>query len=447
MKIVIAGAGAVGTHLARLLVQENHDITLIDEKPDRLETIGNLDIMTVVGSPLSIITLKDAGAGRADLFIAVTTDEAHNLTCCILSKKLGAKKTVARVDNPEFTQDAERAFFKEIGVESIIYPERLAGKEIMSLIKRSWIRFWWEVQNGALVILGVKVRAGASIIGDGQPIKAICGPDAPFHIVAIKRGTDTIIPGGDDRVEDGDVVYYMTTPDYVQHIREISGKEDYPDVRNAIIMGGSDTAIEAVQFMPDYMRIKIIEPDSQRCALLNQLIHNPNVIIIHGDASDIDLLEDENIQHAGAFAALTDSAEKNILACLEARRQGVKKTIAIVENTDYISMAESLDIGSIINKKNFAASHIYRMMLKRDVESVKSLTVASADVAELTATEGAKITRKKVRDLGLPSYVSLGGLIRNGKAILINGNTQIQAGDTVVAFCLTGYLKKLERFF
>ena len=239
----------------------------------------------------------------------------------------------------------------------------------------------------------------------------------------------------------------MTTKDYVDYLRDITGKMDYPEVKNLFIMGGGSTAVQAIWYMPENIHAKVVEADVHRCERLNELISRRHVLILHGDGRDLDLLVDEGIRNAQAFLALTDNSEANILACLAAKRLGVRKTVAMVENTDYISMAESLDIGSIINKKTFAASHIYQMMLKADVTTMKTLTVANADVAEFVVKEGSRITHKQVKDLDLPSTVTFGGLVRNGKGTLINGNTYIQAGDTVVAFCLENTVKRLEKFF
>lgn len=446
MKIIIAGAGAVGTHLAKLLSRENHDITLMDESPEKLEDISsNFDILALPLAPSSISALNQAEVGKADLFIGVTPDEAHNMTACMLASKLGAKKTVARVDNYEYTLPQHRDFFKTVGIDSIIYPEMLAGKEILHNIKRSWIRQWWEVQDGALILIGVKVRQNAQILD--KPLKDLCGTDSPYHIVAIKRGDETVIPHGGDCLRALDVVYFMTTPKYVNYIRDLAGKEVYPDVSNVIIMGGGSTAVHLVDAMPDYMHAKIIEADVRRAEKLNEVVTNPRSMVIRGDGRDLSLLEEEGIRKTQAFCALTENSETNILACLAAKRLGVRKTVAMVENTDYISMAESLDIGTIINKKTFAASHIYQMMLKADITSVKSLTVANADVAEFSVSPEARIIRKPVKDLDLPTCVTLGGLVRDGHGELINGTTLIRPGDTVVAFCLNGGIKKLEKFF
>ncbi len=445
MKIIIAGAGAVGTHLAKLFSRERHDITLIDENPDRMEGIGsNFELLTLCGPPSSIATLREAEVGSADLFIGVTPDEAHNMTSCMFASKLGAKRTVARVDNFEYTQKEHQDFFHTVGIDSIIYPEMLAGREIIHNLKHSWVRQWIEVQGGRLLMLGIKVREGAGLIG--QPLRILCGPDAPYHIVAIKRRQETIIPHGNDVIMVGDVAYFMTTPEYVPYLRDLTGKQDYPEVRNIFIMGGGNTTEQALLNLPEHLHAKVIETDAHRCEHLSELIRHRHVLILHGDGRDLDLLNDEGIRTTNAFVAVTDNSEANILACLTAKRLGVPKTIAMVENTDYIGMAESLDIGTIINKKTFAASHIYQMMLKADVTTMKSLTVANADVVEFVAKEGMRITKKVIKDLDLPNTVNLGGLVRNGEGILINGMTQVQPGDTVVAFCLENTVKRLEKY-
>lgn len=447
MKIIIAGAGAVGTHLAKLLSRERHDITLIDENYEKLADLStNFDLLTICDSPSSIEVLKNADIEDADLFIGVTPDESRNMTCCMLASKLGAKKTVARIDNYEYALPENRDFFKTVGIDSLIYPEMLAGKEIISNIKKSWVRQWMELKGGELIMIGVKIRESAKVLG--IPLRNLFGPDEPCHVVAIKRGDDTIIPHGDDSIELGDVAFFMTTPQYTTHVRELTGKTDYPDVKHVFIMGGSSTAVHALWNMPDNMHAKVFEPNAKRCERLNELLsHQSNVLIINGDGNDPNLLMEEGVQKAEAFAALTESSEQNILACLSARRMGIHKTVAMVENTDYIKVAENLDIGYIINKKTFAASHIYQMMLKADITTMKNLVVANADVAEFHVNHDAKITKRPVRQLDLPSTVTLGGLVRNGKGQLINGNTLIQPDDTVVAFCLENEVKRLERYF
>ena len=444
MKIVIAGAGNVGIHLAKLLAGENQDIILIDESEQKLSRLdSSFDLLTIQESPVSLNGLKEAGAGTADLFVAVTPDESRNLISCQLAHYLGAKKTVARIDNYEYLLPKNKEYFTSIGVDSLIYPEMLAAKDIVDGMKLSWIRQWWEFAGGALVMMGIKLRDNAQILD--KPLAEL-GKELPYHIVAILREGVTIIPSGNDTMQAGDLVYFMTMKKHIPHIRKIAGKEELPDVRDVIIMGGSRIAVRTAQLMPDYMNLKIIESDMDRCDRLTQLCDD-KVMIINGDGRDPSLLMSEGIQHTEAFVALTDNSETNILACLAAKRFGVTKTIAEVENIDYINMAEKLDIGTVINKKKIAASHIYQMMLDADVTNVKCLTFANADVAEFNVMEGAKITRSLIKDISLPRGVTIGGLIRNKEAILVTGSTQIQAGDHVVVFCLEGMIKSIEKYF
>ena len=444
MKIIIAGAGNVGTHLAKLLSRERQDIILMDDDEEKLSTLSNnFDLMTVTASPSSISGLKEVGVKEADLFIAVTPDESRNMTACMLATNLGAKKTVARIDNYEYLLPKNKEFFQKLGVDSLIYPEMLAAKEIVSSMRMSWVRQWWEFCGGALILIGTKMREKAEILN--IPLYELGGPNIPYHVVAIKRGTETIIPRGDDVIKLHDIVYFTTTRKYIPYIRKIAGKEDYADVRNVMIMGGSRIAVRTAQYVPDYMQVKIVDNDINRCNRLTELLDD-KTMIINGDGRDMDLLIEEGLKNTEAFVALTGNSETNILACLAAKRMGVEKTVAEVENIDYIGMAESLDIGTVINKKMIAASHIYQMMLDADVSNVKCLTFANADVAEFTVPAGAKITKHFIKDLGLPKGTTIGGMIRNGEGVLVTGDTLIQPGDHVVVFCLSMMIKKIEKF-
>jgi trk system potassium uptake protein TrkA len=445
MKIVIAGAGAVGTHLSKLLSREHQDCVLIDDSEERLGSLSEYDVMTYQASPTSIQALKDAGVQHADLFVGVTPEESINLNACILAHALGAKKTVARIDNYEYLSHDLQPFFKNLGVDSLIYPEVLAAIDITNGLKLSWVRQRWDVHDGALILLGVKLRESAEILN--QPLRNLCGPDDPYHVVAIKRNGDTLIPGGMDELHVNDLCYFMTTKEYIPYIRKIVGKEHYTDVKNVIIMGGGKTAVRAALTIPNYMSVKIIESDAQRCERLNELLENNEAMVIHGDGRDLGLLEEEGIKNTQAFVALTGNAETNILACLTAKKLGVRKTVAMVENLDYVSMAESLDIGTIINKKTIAASHIFQMMLDADVQNLRSLMLVDAEVAEFIAAEGSRVTKRPVKDLGMPFGVTIGGLVRKGQGMLVNGNSQIEAGDSVMVFCHEQKLNNVEKFF
>ena len=444
MRIIIAGAGAVGTHLAKMLADERHDIVLMDPEEERLANLeANFDLMTMAVRSTSIGSLKDAGAASADLFVAVTPEESTNITSCILAHSLGAKKTVARIDNYEYLQPKNKEFFKQLGVDSLIYPEMLAAKEIADGLHLSWIRQWWEFNGGALVMLGVKLRENALILN--TPIYQL-QKEQPYHIVAIKRLGETIIPGGFDELHADDIVYFMTSKRSLSYIRKITGKEAYATIHNVMMMGGSRIAMRATQLISDDMSVKIIDSDLNRCHWLIDMVDD-NVMVINGDGRDFELLNDEGISEVDAFVALTDNSETNILACLAAKRMGVVKTIAEVENIDNIGMAESLDIGAIINKKKIAASYIYQLLLDADVENVKCLTFANADVAEFVVKEGAKVTRMPVKNLTLPKGVTIGGLVRGEEGILVTGDTMILPGDHVVVFCLSSMIKRIEKLF
>lgn len=446
MKIIICGAYGIGTHLAKMLSRNHEDITLIDEDDERLVQIGSdFDLLTAQASPSSIKALREAGAEHADLFIAVTPEESLNITSCVLAKALGAKKTVAKISNSEYTAPELQDFFTGLGVSSLIYPEKLAAVDIINGLKMSWVRQRWDVHNGALVMLAIKLRETCEILNN--PLKNLCGPDDPYHVVAIKRLNETIIPGGNDELKLYDLAYFMTTTQYIPYIRKIVGKEQYVDVKNVMIMGGGATAVRAINTMPDYLDTKLIEINEERCEELNNLLDDDKALIINGDGRDTQLLQEEGIKNTQAFVALTNNAETNILACLTAKRLGVRKTVAMVENVDYVSMAESLDIGTIINKKAIAASHIYQIMLDAKVMNMRFIMTANADVAEFVAQEGSRVTKKPVKDLGLPKEATIGGLVRGDEGMLVSGHTQIQAGDIVMVFCHNINLKTIERLF
>lgn len=444
MKIVIAGAGAVGTHLAKMLSVENENVVLLDESEEKLSKMEtSFDLQAIVGDPTKISALKDAGVADADLFVAVTPYESRNITACILAHYLGAAKTIARIDNYEYLLPKHKEYFASLGVDSLIYPEQLAAEEIATSIKYSWMRQMLEFGNGALVMIGVKVRENASILN--VPFKELPN-DIPYHIVAMQRDDETIIPRGNDMILPNDIVCFMTTREYIPYIRNICGKEEFSEVKSIVIMGGSRIAVRTTKLVSDDIDVKIIESDLQRCHKLLELVDD-KVMVINGDARDPELLRNEGIVNTDVFIALSDNSETNILACLAAKRAGVCRAVSEIENIDYISMAEKMDIGSVINKKKLAASTIFQMMLKTDVSSVKCLTFIQAVVAEFPVNNECFITSKPVKSLGLPSGANIGGLIRNGEGMHVTGNTMIQPGDHVIFFCLEHVLKKLEKYF
>jgi len=443
MRIIIAGAGEVGTHLAKQLSRENMEISLLDESAERLGDMeSNYDLLTRVGSPTSLKDLRDVGVKDVDLFIAVTPYETVNMTSCLIANNLGAKKTLARIDNYEYLLPENRQFFQSIGLNHLIYPEVLAASEIAGSLKTSWMRNHLSLCDGALELCSVKVRMNADIVH--QKFYTGFFDHGRYRVVAIKRGTQTIIPGGADEIMPNDLVYFICTKKNMDFVREQAGKRNYP-IHNVIFVGGSRIAQKTAQILPNDINIKIIEKDRDKCYALSEKLQN--TLIINADGSDMDVLRDEGIEEVDAFVAVTESSEANIFSCMAAQRFGVGKTIAEVENIDYIAMAERLDIGTVINKKTIAASYIYRLTLEASVLNVKNLTAADAELVEFEALEGSKITKHKIRELDLPRDVNIGGLVRSGVGILVNGDTQVMPGDQVVVFCLASAIRKLEKFF
>ena len=444
MRIIIAGAGDVGTHLAKLLSRENMEISLLDESKDRLGALdASYDLLTKVGSPTSLRDLKDIGVNGVDLFIAVTPSESVNMTSCLIANSLGAKRTLARIDNYEYLLDENRSFFETLGLNHLIYPEVLAAREITESLHTNWMRYNLQLSGGNLELCVVKVREGAEMLykrfasgyfGHGK-----------YRVVAIKRNNETIIPRGNDQIEPNDLIFIVCRHENRDIILEHAGKNRH-EIKNVIIYGGSRIAQKTIQQMPSGMQIKLIEPDRDLCYALSEKL--PNAMIINGNGNDMEFLKDEGIEDADAFIALTDNTETNIFACLAAKRFGVRKTIADVENLDYIPMAEGLDIGTVLNKKTITASYIYQMLLDRaEVRNVQNITSADAQLVEFVAAEGSRVTRDKVKDLDLPDDTNIGALVRAGVGILVNGDTQIMKDDLVVVFCKSYVIRKLEKYF
>lgn len=443
MKILIVGAGEVGSHLAKLLSREEQDIILVDRDAEKLDPLdAKYNLLTYCGSPSSFATLLDAGAGKCDLFVAVTPFETDNVIACSIAKSYGAKRTVARIDNFEYMKEEHRAFWRERGVDSVIYPEYYAAKEIALALKHTWARHWFEMWKGELILVGVKLRDNASIVG--MKLRDFGASSRNFHVSAIKRKNETIIPGGDDIIVEGDIVYFMTRPENLAELRGLCGKCESA-VRNIMVTGAGRITGRLTAMLGNKYKFKVIDSDRKLCQALAE--RSPETDVVCADPRDNEQLIEENIAKMDAFIALGDNSEHNILSCLTAKELGVKKTIAEVENIQYISEAEALNIGTVVNKKLLAAGAIFQRMLDQDSTNAKCMALADAEVADIEVKEGSKITRADVKDLRLSHDMTIAGLIRNGHGMLVNGNTRICAGDRVVVFCLSGAIHKFEKLF
>jgi trk system potassium uptake protein len=443
MKVVIAGAGEVGTHLARMLSKENHDIVLLDDSPEKLANISNdVDLMTVTGSAHSFHDLKETGLAKADLFIAVTPFEERNVLACSMASYLGVGRTIARINNSEYLQERYKAKLNNLGIHELIYPESLAAKEIIASVKQTGTRQMIEFSNGKLILLGIKVRENAPILN--KTFEELSQGNHNILVVAISRGNETIIPNGHDFIKNGDIVFFVTTRGEQQNVFDLTGKKIF-EVKNIMFLGGSRIAQKAVEKLGDQYRIKIIEINRDKCEKIAD--RYGNALVINGDGRDLNLLKEEGIEKMDAFVATTGNSETNILSCHLAKSFGVRRTVAEVENIAFMGLADNMDIGTIVNKKLNAASYIYRFTLNAEISKVKCLTASDAEVFEFIAKSGAKITQRPIKNLDFPEEAKIGGIIRGNNAFIAHGDTEILEGDKVVVFTLPAGIKKLEKFF
>ena len=450
MRIVIAGAGEVGTHLAKMLSNEEQNIVLMDQDGKKLERASHhLEVLPIEGSPTLLSDLERAHVAGADLFVGVTPDEATNVMACMLAKRVGARHTIARINNPEYLESEYNILMEELGVDSMIYPEELAAREIGSIIEYPWARQYVTLFNGALALVGVKVRNGAPIVGQYlKDLKTLLpGDDGKyFHVVAIKRDFDTLIPRGNTRIEHSDLVFFTCDVDHIDLVRKLSGKKA-PKIERVVIMGASPVALRTISKISEDIQVALIDIDKDKCLRLSQELPH-NVEIYHGDGRDPEIVDEVNLEGSQVFIALTENSETNVLACLAAKRYNVYKTVAKEENIDYIPLAYRLDVGTLINKKLLAAGYIYRTLLGQDTGQVTCLSlVNNAEVIELVTRRDSHIVGRRISDLKLPANMTFGGMMRNGRPCMIDGNTVFEPYDHVVIFYHDLTINTLKELF
>ncbi|MBS3807044.1 MAG: Trk system potassium transporter TrkA [Bacteroidales bacterium] len=445
MKIIIAGAGEVGTHLAKMLSSELHDIIIIDNNEESVKGIdANLDILTITGSATSFEVLKEASVKRSDLLIAVTHSEETNIACAILAKKLGAKQTIARVDNPEYIRPVNKNHFTDLGIDYLIYPERIAAKEISGMVGQTGTSEIVDFTGGKLSLYVLKLEENAPVIGKTLTEVTESINEYDFRAVAITRNGHTIIPRGLDRFQINDLAYVVTNKAGISNVLKYSGKKK-SEVKNVMILGGSRIGKRTAQSLENRMNVKLIEMDKQECTRLADELNN--TLVINGDGRDVELLKEEGLAKMDTFIAVTGSSEVNLLSCLLAKKMGVKKTIAEIENIDYINLGENMGIDTIINKKLVTASRIFKFTMSAEVSTMKCLTGSDAEVLEFVARPKSKITKYRLKDLNFPKEAIVGGIIRGNNSFIAKGDTKIQAEDRVVVFAMPSAVKKVETFF
>ena len=447
MNIIIAGDGEVGFHLAEALVNSNHNITIVDPHEELLEMIeSHADLMTIVGESNSVGILKQAQVNKADLVISVLHDESINILTAILAKKLGAKQVIARVNTLESVTPENRKIYEELGIDFLISPEDIAGQEVIDLLNNPTATEIYDLSNGKLSIYLIRIEKHAPVVGKtlDEVASSFDYKHLDFRAVAIHRGNDTFLPTGKTVFHADDLVYVISKPDALSTMLSLSGKEEV-EINNIIVVGGGRVGRVISKRLEKDVNIKLIEMDRDRCMFLTELLDD--TLIINGDARDITLLEDEGIENADAFIAVSNNTETNILTCLHAKKYGVKKTIALVENLDYIDISQNIGIDTILNKKLIAASYIVKHSMGDEVASLKIVSGINAEILEIEAKAGSPITKHPIKDIKLPDGVIIGGILRGDDSFIAVGDFQVLPGDNVVVFALPGTTAKVEKFF
>jgi trk system potassium uptake protein TrkA len=447
MKIIIAGAGDVGFHLAKLLSYESQDTYIIDFDGEKLEYLNNhLDVITKKGDATSIKLLKEIGIDSADLLIAVTDSQNTNFTISVIGKSLGAKKTIARIDNPEFLNDCE-VDFKKFGVDFMISPQELAANEIKMLLHQSSFNDTVAFESGLFNVMGTELNYKSPLVDLTVKEAKQKFSNVDFITIAIKREnvSQTIIPRGNTTYKLHDQVYF-SVPNYsIEDLYPIIGKEQF-NIKNVMILGGSSIGQKTARHLcEDNFKVKLIEKDKEKAEMLAETLCD--TLIINGDGRDLELLEEENIRETDAFIAVTGNSETNIMSCLVAKSKGVKKTIALVENMDYIDISQTIGIQSLINKKLIAASNIFKHIRQGEILELANLHNIDAEVFEFEVQPNARVTKKPIKELRVPKEAVFGGIIRDGKALMTFGDMQMQSGDKVIVFCLPEAISLVESLF
>ena len=452
MKIVIEGAGEIGSHLAKMLRAEANEVTIIDDDAQRLAAVGAYsDVETVLGNPSSIKTIREAGVARADLFIAVypfTTQEV-NIVGALLAKQMGAKRVIARINDEDYLAAENRLLFKELGIELMFYPEKSAADEIVTSLKHVSSSDTMDFAHGKLQISVFKIDEESPMVDLRlEEFIRMMTPEetALFRIIAISRDANTIIPKFDTKFQFGDVVFTVSKREGLKSIIKYFGKTD-KTISRVMILGGSPIAEMVARALSSQMSaVKIIEKSKERCIALSEKLPE-SVVVVNGDGSNSDFLYEEGIRDYDAFIALTDSDESNVLCSVVAKKFGVPRTVAEVENIEYIRLAEEMGVDTVINKKLITAGKIFKFTLSGKARYVKYMSGSNAEIIEYTVAPGSAITKKPIKDLNFPTNAIIAGVVRGSDSFIAVGDTRIEDYDRVAIFALPQTIKEIDKFF
>ena len=445
MFITIVGDNDIALHLAKLFSLENHDITIISPDKDLLKIIEtHADLFAVPGDSTSRQVLINANIKKTHLLISVLKDGRLNLLTCIMGKQLGALKCIALVDNPEYLTDDCQLMYESFGVDHLISPETMVSEEIADLLRYNAAAEIFDFSGEQLFLMLLRLDENALVVGKSLDNIAEEYEKLDYRAVAIHRRSGTIIPRGEDVFMYNDMAYVVTKKEGIDHLLKLGGKKRF-DINNVMIVGGGAVGTQTALSLEKKFNVKLFEMNRQRSIDLSDILHN--TIIINGDARDINVIEDERIGSMDAFIAVTDSSETNILTCLLARKYGVPKTIALVENLDYVDISQNVGIDTIINKKTSIASYIVQHTLESKVFSTICLTGIDAEVFEFVVKPNSLVTKKPINKLKFPKKAIIGGIIRANEGHIAVGDFQIQEKDKVVVFALPEAFHEVDKFF
>ena len=444
MRIVISGVEEMGNHLAKMLSGNGHDITVIDQDAKMLAELGTLaDVITIEGDATTFATLRKASVRKCDLFIAVDSIENDNVLSAMMAKQLGAKKSIARIDNNEYLEPNNKEMFINMGIDYLLYPEKIAAEEVINLLGHSATTEFVDFSSGKLSLVVFRLEPNSSIIGasisgfdEEQPLS--------YRTVAIMRDGETIIPKSTDTYMVGDMVYAISRHDSVAEVMALSGKSSV-HINNMMILGGSRIGVQIAQALQDDVNLKLIDYNADKAYRLAEMLER--TLILHQDGRDTEAMMEEGLANMDAFVAVTGRSETNILTAMLAKRMGVKRVIAEVENMNYINIADSMGVDTIINKKIVTASNIFRFTMSTDVLAIKCLTGSDAEVLEFIVKPNSPATKSTIGDMGLPEDVIIGGIVRGDKVIIAVSNTQINAYDRVVVFAMPSAISNIGYYF
>lgn len=446
MKILIAGAGDVGLHLCKMFENEKHTVSLIDSSEERLKIARTgFDGHTYHGSATSIDLLQLANAGSCDLFVAVTNNEFANVTACILAKKMGARKTLCRIDNHEYLEEDKRNHFLDLGIDYMFYPEEIAATEIVNLIRQSAQSDNLSFGGGKLFLHVVRMEEDDHPTNQTLEDLYNISHNPEFKVAGIVRDNVTHIPSSNaETLQPNDLLYTVATAKGVELLRKYFNKKSN-QIKSVIILGGSRVGINVARKLAATHTVKLIERDRTKSFEISNAL--TGVLVINGDGRNIDLLKREGISHTDAFVSVTGDAEVNMIACLLAKKMGVKRTIAEIENIDYIRLGENIEIDSIINKKILSANKIFSFTINDDVSSINCLTCSDAEIIEYIAKPESPITNQQLMHIKLPSEATIAGIIRGNEPLIPNEQTQVRPFDKVVIFAMPKALAEVSKLF